>query len=135
MVPMLGAGSTAASSLLAGNVFLATANPATLMTIGTGVGIGLSWGLTGIVAAAPFVAAHGALIPVLAPVMLFTTVSSVMMCARLDRVQRTLGRLDDAVESVRRFMDAEDYGRFEAAAEGSKASGTNSSSATDSPTT
>ena len=30
MVPMLGAGSTAASSLLAGNVFLATANPATL---------------------------------------------------------------------------------------------------------
>ena len=117
MVPMLGAGSTAASSLLAGNVFLATANPATLMTIGTGVGSAVM-GPTGIVAAAPFVAAHGALIPVLAPVMLFTTVSSVMMCARLDRVQRTLGRLDDAVESVRRFMDAEDYGRFEAAAEG-----------------
>ena len=116
MVPMLGAGSTAASSLLAGNVFLATANPATLMTIGTGVGSAVM-GPTGIVAAAPFVAASGALIPVLAPVMLFTTVSSVMMCARLDRVQRTLGRLDDAVESVRRFMDAEDYGRFEAAAE------------------
>ena len=75
-------------------------------------------GPTGIVAAAPFVAASGALIPVLAPVMLFTTVSSIMMCARLDRVQRTLGRLDDAVESVRRFMDAEDYGQFEAAAEG-----------------
>ena len=50
--------------------------------------------------------------------MLFTAVSSVMMCAHLDWVQRTLGRLDDAVESVRRFMDAEDYGRFEAAAEG-----------------
>ena len=56
-------------------------------------------GPTGIVAAAPFVAASGALIPVLAPVMLFMTVSSVMMCARLDRVQRALGRLDDAVES------------------------------------
>ena len=38
LLPMLGTGSTAASSLLAGNVFLATANPATLMTIGTGVG-------------------------------------------------------------------------------------------------
>ena len=36
MVPMLGAGGTAASSLLAGNVFLATANPATLMTMGLG---------------------------------------------------------------------------------------------------
>ena len=35
--PLLGAGSTAASSLLAGNVFLATVNPQTLMTIGTGV--------------------------------------------------------------------------------------------------
>ena len=41
MMPMLaggGGGGTAAASLLAGNVFLATANPATLMTIGTGVG-------------------------------------------------------------------------------------------------
>ncbi len=32
--PLFGAGGAAASSLLAGNVFLATANPATLMTIG-----------------------------------------------------------------------------------------------------
>lgn len=38
LLPLLGAGSTAASSLFAGNVFLATANPATLMTIGAGVG-------------------------------------------------------------------------------------------------
>ena len=38
LLPMLGVGSTTASSLFAGNVFLATANPATLMTIGTGVG-------------------------------------------------------------------------------------------------
>ena len=38
LLPMLGAGSTGASSLMAGSVFLATANPATLMTIGTGVG-------------------------------------------------------------------------------------------------
>lgn len=38
LLRMLGAGSTAGASLLAGNVFLATANPATLMTIGAGVG-------------------------------------------------------------------------------------------------
>ena len=38
LAPLLGAGGTAASSLFAGNVFLATANPATLMTIGAGVG-------------------------------------------------------------------------------------------------
>ena len=38
-LPVLGAGSTAASSLIAGNVFLATASPATLMAM-KGVGVG-----------------------------------------------------------------------------------------------
>ena len=113
---MLGAGSTAASSLKAGNVFLATVNPATLMTIGSGVGSAIM-GSTGIVAQAPFIAASSALMPVVAPVMLFTTVSSVMMCARLDRAQKTLGRLSDVVERVRAILDAEDYARFETAAE------------------
>ncbi len=116
VLPTLGAGSIAASSLLAGNVFLATANPATLMTIGTGVGSAVM-GPTGIVAQAPFVAASSALMPVVAPVMLFSTVSSVMLCARLDRVQQTLGRLSEAVERVRALLDAEDYARLETAAE------------------
>ena len=116
LLPTLGAGSTAASSLLAGNVFLATANPATLMTIGTGVGTAVM-GPTGIVAQAPFIAASSALMPVVAPVMLFTTVSSVMMCARLDRAQQALGQLSDVVERVRRLLAAEDYARFETAAE------------------
>ena len=116
LLPMLGAGSTAASSLMAGNVFLATANPATLMTIGSGVGSAVM-GSSGIVAQAPFIAASSALMPVVAPVMLFTTVSSVMMCARLDEAQRTLGRMFEVVERVRRLLDAEDYARFETAAE------------------
>ena len=116
LLPMLGGGSTVASSLLAGNVFLATANPATLMTIRTGVGSAVM-GPTGIVGQAPFVAASSALIPVVAPLMLFTTVSSVMICARLDRAQRTIGRLYDVVERVRRLLDAKDYARFETAAE------------------
>ncbi|MDE2761991.1 MAG: hypothetical protein OXQ94_07420 [Gemmatimonadota bacterium] len=116
LLPMLGTGSTAASSLLAGNVFLATANPATLMTIGTGVGSAVM-GPTGIVAQAPFVAATSALVPVVAPMMLFATVSSVMLCARLDRAQQTLGRLSEVVERVRALLDAEDYARLEAAAE------------------
>ena len=116
LLPMLGAASPVTASLLAGNVFLATANPATLMTIGTGVGSAVM-GPTGIVATAPFVAATGALIPVVAPLMLFTTVSSVIIGARLDRMQKTLGRLFEVVEDVRRLMDAEDYARFESAAE------------------
>jgi len=117
LLPTLGAGSTAASSLMAGNVFLATANPATLMTIGSGVGSAVM-GPTGIISQAPFIAASSALMPVVAPVMLFTTVSSVMMCSRLDRAQKTLSRLSEVVERVRALLDAEDYARFETAAEG-----------------
>ena len=116
LLPMLGGGGTAASSLLAGNVFLATANPATLMTIGSGVGSAVM-GPAGVVAQAPFVAASSALIPVVAPMMLCATVFSVAICARLDRAQRTLGRLSEVVEGIRRLQDAEDYGRFETAAE------------------
>ena len=113
--PLLGAGSTAVSSLLAGNVFLATANPATLMTIGSGVGSAVM-GPSGIVAHAPFVAASSALFPVAAPVMLFMTVSSVVTGARLDRIQRTLGALSQSLERVRHVMEAGDYARFESAA-------------------
>ena len=114
--PLVGVGSTAASSLLAGNVFLATANPATLMTIGTGVGSAVM-GPAGIVAHAPFVAASAALIPVVVPVMLFVTISSVMTGARLDRVQRALGALSQGVERVCHLMETEDRTRFESAAE------------------
>ena len=114
--PLVGAGSTAASSLLAGNVFLATANPATLMTIGTGLGSAVM-GPAGIIAHAPFVAASTALIPVVAPVMLFVTVSSVITGARLDRVQRALGALSEGVERVRHLVEAEDRARFESAAD------------------
>ncbi|MCY4075592.1 MAG: hypothetical protein OXH04_09220 [Acidobacteria bacterium] len=78
LLPLLGAGSTAASSLVAGNVFMATANPATLMTLGTGVGSAVM-GSSGIVAQAPFVAVSSALLPVVAPVVLFMTVASAIV--------------------------------------------------------
>ena len=116
LLPFIGAGSTAASSLFAGNVFLATANPATLMTIGAGVGSAVM-GPAGIIAQAPFVAASSALMPVVAPVMLFMTVSSVMTGARLDRLQRAVGALSEGVERVRHLMEAEDHARLVGAAE------------------
>ena len=115
LLPMIGTGSATASSLFAGNVFLATANPATLMTIGTGVGSAVMDGGK-IVAQAPFVAASGALIPVVAPMMLFTAVSSVMMSARLDRVQKSLGRIEEAVGAVHDLLSAADYALLERAA-------------------
>ena len=73
------------------------------------IGAAAVMGPTGIVAAAPFVAAKGVLMPVVAPVIRFTTVSSLMIGARLDRVQKALGRLFEVVEGMRRPMEAEEY--------------------------
>ena len=112
--PLFGAGSTAASSLLAGNVFLATANPATLMTIGAGVGSAVM-GPAGIVAHAPFVAAGSALLPVVAPVMLFMTVSSMITAAHLDRIQKTVGALSEVLDRVRHLVETEAFAKFQSA--------------------
>lgn len=112
----LGAGGTAASSLAAGNVFVATVNPATLMAIGQGVGSAVMGPGGQIVAQAPFVAAGSALLPVVAPVMLFTTISSLVIGRRLDRMQEGLGKLYGLVEEMKRFLEAEDYALFETVA-------------------
>ena len=108
-LPVLGAGSAAASSLFAGNIFLATANPATLMAVKGGVTSAVM-GSTGIVAQAPFIAASTAILPVVLPVMFFMTVSSMMMSVRFDRLQASLGRLAQMIEEVLRRDVAEDYG-------------------------
>ena len=55
--------------------------------------------------------------PVVAPLMLFMTISSVMTGARLDRVQRALGKLSEGLERVCRLMEAEDYARLVSTAE------------------
>lgn len=90
--PLIGGSSTVAASLGAGHVFLATANPATLMPIGAGVGSAVM-GKTGIVAQAAFLPAGTALIPVLAPIMAFLTFSSMTTSVALKRVQRSLDEL------------------------------------------
>lgn len=108
-LPVLGAGSAAASSLFAGNIFLATANPATLMAVKGGVTSAVM-GSTGIVAQAPFIAASSAIVPVVLPVMFFMTVSSMMMSVRFDRLQESLGRLAQMIEEVLKRDVAEDYG-------------------------
>ena len=108
-LPVVGAGSAAASSLFAGNVFLATANPATLMAVKGGVTSAVM-GSTGIVAQAPFIAASTAIVPVVLPVMFFMTVSSMMMSVRFDRLQASLSRLAQMIEEVLTRDVAEDYG-------------------------
>lgn len=111
-LPIVGAASVMASSLSAGNVFLATANTASLMRIGAGVGSAVLGPGGRIVAQAPFIAAGSAIMPVVAPIMLFTTVSTMMLSARLDHVQFSLDRLAGAVQQLLARELAEDYGIF-----------------------
>ena len=70
--PLFATGSTAGSSVFAGNVFLATADPKTLMVISKGVSTAVMDGGR-IIGHAPFIAAGSAILPVVAPLMLFTT--------------------------------------------------------------
>ncbi len=114
--PLFGAGSTAASSLLAGNVFLATADPNTLMQIGSGVSTAVLRGGR-IVEHAPFIAAGSAIVPVVAPLMLFTTISSLITGARLHRMQRALGTLSETLTRVRELEETEVYAKLQSAAQ------------------
>ena len=117
-LPIAGAGAAVASSLAAGNVFLATVNPATLMTLGGGVGSAvMSATGGGIVAQAPFVAASGALFPVVAPLLLFTTFSSMMMSVRFDRIEKTLLGMNEALHHLLKDKIFEDMARFLSASE------------------
>ena len=113
-LPLLGAGSVAASSLAAGNVFLATANPATLMSIGGGVGSAVM-GPAGIVAQAPFIAAGTAILPVIAPLAIFMTAASTMMSARFDRLQTSLDSLNEAIHFLTKREVNEDYAQVRSA--------------------
>lgn len=117
-LPVLGVGSAVAStsSLLSGHIFLATANPATLMQIGGGVGSAVMSGST-IVAQAPFIAAGSAIVPVVAPVVFFMTVSAMMMSARFDQIHTALDQLAKAVEELLVREIAGDYGILRSALE------------------
>ena len=112
-LPILGAGSAAASSLFAGNVFLATANPKTLM-VAKGVKGGVYSAVMStkgnIVGQAPFIATRAAIVPVVLPVMFFMTVASMMISARFDRLEDSLKRLLEAVRETLERDVAEDYG-------------------------
>ena len=109
-LPVVGAGSTIVSSLFAGNLFLATANPATLMPVGAGVTASVIGAGSKIVATAPFIAAGTAIIPVVVPVMFFMVLSSMMMSVRFDQIQTSLVQLAQAIEVLLKREITGDYG-------------------------
>ena len=94
-----GSGALGLSGAASGSLFMATANPATLMAIGNGVGSAVM-GVGGIVAHAPFVAVTGALMPVVAPLIVFQVISTILILNQFDSVNKKLDEIKKGVERV-----------------------------------
>jgi len=90
---------TVLSASLSSTLFMATANPATLMSLGAGVGSAVM-GVNGIVAQAPFIAVASSL-PIVAPLMAMQALNAIVMLQQFKQVDRKLdaikGTLDRAI--------------------------------------
>ena len=83
-----GGAATTLSAAFSSTLFMATANPATLMQIGSGVGSAVM-GATGIVAQAPFIAVASSL-PVVGPLMAMQVLTAVVMLEQFRNLDRKL---------------------------------------------
>jgi hypothetical protein len=101
-----GSGALGLSAAASGTLFMATANPATLMAIGNGVGSAVM-GAGGIVGQAPFIAVSSAIMPVAAPLLAFQALSTIMVLQqfktvneKLDNMQREVSRILQRYEAT-----------------------------------
>lgn len=92
-------GSAGLSTAMSGQLFIATANPATLMAIKGGVGSAVVSGGS-IVGQAPFLAASSAIVPVVAPLIVFQAISTFMVMKQFALVRKDLARIERALERV-----------------------------------
>ena len=95
-----GAGaSTAGASALSSQLFIATANPVTLMQLGGGVGSAVM-GTGGIVGQAAFLPAAGAVMPVAFPLIAFQAVSTLTVLNQFKIVNKKLDILDQNIRKI-----------------------------------
>jgi hypothetical protein len=95
-----GAGAIGITGAMSGQLFIATANPATLMAIGNGVGSAVM-GTGGIAAQAPFIPVAGAIMPVAAPLIAFQAISTIMIIRQFKGIHK---RLDNIEENISRVL-------------------------------
>jgi hypothetical protein len=92
------AGGTAMSAALSGSLYMATADPTTLMKIGQGVGSAVM-GVNGIAAQAPFIPIAGAL-PVMAPLMAMQALTTVVTLKQFQQVDRKLDAIKNTLDTA-----------------------------------
>lgn len=102
-----GAGALGLAGATSGQLFMATANPATLMSIGNGVGSAvMGTGVSGIVAQAPFLPVAGALMPVAAPLIAFQAISTIAIMKQFETVNQRLDKIQDTVNTILQRTEA-----------------------------
>ena len=95
-----GAGASAAgATALSSKLFIATANPATLMQLGGGVGSAVM-GTSGIVGQAAFLPAAGAVMPVALPLIAFQAVSTLTVLKQFKVVNKKLDILERNIRKI-----------------------------------
>lgn len=106
-------GATALSAAFSSTLFVATANPATLMTIGNGVGSAVM-GAGGIVAQAPFIAVASSL-PVVAPILAIQALSTAVMMQQFKQVDHKLDTIKNTLDKAVARIEATHAGELLAA--------------------
>ncbi|UOR00393.1 hypothetical protein MUN77_09430 [Leucobacter allii] len=107
------AGATALSAAFSSTLFMATANPATLMTLGSGVGSAVM-GAGGIIAQAPFLAVASSL-PVVAPVLAIQALNTAVMMQQFKQVDQKLDTIKSTLDKAIARIEATHAGELLAA--------------------
>lgn len=117
MIDLIGssAGALGASYYASGTLFMATANPATLMAHGGGV-LSAVMGSSGIVSQAAFVPVAGALMPVLASFMAFQLLSTVVVMKQFGSVYKSLEHVQKSISRIIQRSEATFVGQILSAA-------------------
>lgn len=100
-----GAASLKISSAKAGNLFMATADPATLMKIGDGVGSAVM-GAGGIIKQAPFIAASNTIVPIIGPLIAYQTLSTITIINEFKDMNKNLYKVEQAISELTRRIEA-----------------------------
>ncbi len=93
-----GVAGTAISAKMSSTLFMATANPATLMSLGSGVGSAVM-GAQGIVAQAAFIPVASS-IPVVAPLMVMQALSSIVLLQQFSTMDKKLDAIKGSIDKM-----------------------------------
>ncbi|MCD7100714.1 hypothetical protein [Pseudoclavibacter sp. 13-3] len=106
-------GATALSAAFSSTLFMATANPATLMTLGNGVGSAVM-GAGGIVAQAPFIPI-ASILPTVAPILAVQALNTAVMMQQFKQMDRKLDSIRNALDTIMARIEATHAGELLAA--------------------